>query len=470
VDTLPLGVRYRTPTHLARALASAGIGVAALVALWFATARPAAAHQNPAGCDSNSVDVTPTRDKLLVRNGDVINYTVSLRNVDRDGQKACDLSDATVTLTLPAKDGTPSGQSVVLAQNADYPVGTSMTFPGTTKWTVDVNPGVKDAVVMVTVEGTLHDAPVDHAASIKKTLGTTVTQPHTTLSVSASPTTGRAPLTVVYTYTERNDSSTDVPITGVTLTDSNCAPVNSKTGDSNNNQVLDTGEAWTFSCSKTITQGGTFTSNVVGKGTSGVDTRAVADELAAVVVHVGQPHSTLTKTVTPDHGLTPLTAHYSYAYTNDGKDPISDLKLVDDKCAPVTYAGGDTNNNHVVDPGERWTFRCNQTFSTVGTFPNTVTATGIDTVDHLAVPPLIAHAQVVTTAVGVPVTSPPQVLGETVTKPPAPAPKTPARVAPSIMARTGVRIAVMVFAGLLAIGCGILLLAVSRRRRQLTST
>jgi hypothetical protein len=451
-------------------LATTGV----VAGMWAFGAARAGAHQSPSACDSNSVDVTPTRDRLLVRNGDVINYTVSIRNVDRDGQAACDLSDATVVLTLPAKDGMPAGRKVTLATGADYPVGTALTFPGTTKWTVDVNPGVHDAVVMVEVNGSLHDAPVDHAATIRKTLGTTVTQPHTTLSVTASPVTGRAPLAVTYTYTEKNDSSTDVPISGVSIVDSNCAPVGFKSGDTNGNQLLDTGETWSFTCAKTYTNAGAVTSNVVGKGTSRVDNRAVDDELAAVTVHVALPHAVLTKSVNPTRGGAPLHATYTYTYTNDGPDPLAELTLADDRCAPVRYVSGDLNRDGIVSPREVWTFSCAQTFSEAGTFPNIVTATAIDTVDHKPIAPLTAHARVVVTAVEAPATiapatvgtTPPRVLGITLERGPR-APKAPAapRSGSSLFARTGVRIGAMVLGALALIGLGIALLAAGRRRR-----
>jgi hypothetical protein len=463
VSTLPQHTRKIALTFLLASAASVG--------LWIASATAASAHQSPAECDSNSVDTTPTRDKLLVRNGDVISYTVSLRNVDRDGQKACDLSNATVVLTLPATDGTPTGKKVTLATGADYPVGTSLTFPGTTKWTVNVNPGVTDAVVQVEVTGTLHDAPVDHAASIKKTLGTTVTQPHTTLSVTATPPAGRAPLDVLYTYTEKNDSSTDVAIKGVSILDSNCGPVTYKSGDTNNNQILDRGETWTFTCGKRITSGRVITSDVVGKGISVVDNRAVDDELAQVVVHLAQPHSVLTKSASPTHGSVPMTVTYTYTYTNDGPDVLSNLKLVDDRCSPLHNTGGDTNHDGLVQPGEKWTFTCSQTFTTPGTFVNIVTATAIDVVDHQPVPPLTAKAQVVTVSVaGVTVTrppaapaapesveAPPRVLGEHFER--------PEQVAPSFFARTGVRVMGLVGLALVALIVGAALLIAARHRR-----
>jgi hypothetical protein len=379
---------------LRRALVAAG--AFALAAGAAVTA--ADAHQSPAGCDSNSVDVTPTRDKLMVRNGDVINYKVSIRNLDREGQTACDLSNATVTFTLPAPDGTPTGTKLTLASDTNYPVGTSITFPDLIPWTVNVNPGVTDAVVQAEVNGTLHDAPVDHAAAIRKTLGTTVTQPHTTLTVAATPAGGRAPLPVTYTYTEKNDSSTDVPITGVGITDSNCSPVAYQGGDAGNDGILATNETWTYTCATTLPAAGSITSNVIGKGTSSIDNRPVDDELATTTVLVRSPHALLVKTVTPARGAAPLDATYSYSYINDGTDPIGALALVDDRCAPLVVTGGDLNADSVVQPGEKWDFTCTQRFVRAGTFKNVVTATGIDTVDNQPVPPLKANATVVVTS------------------------------------------------------------------------
>lgn len=49
-----------------------------------------------------------------MRNGDRANYTVSAAN---DSGSPCDLTNATVTLVLPAADGTPTGRVVTLASN-----------------------------------------------------------------------------------------------------------------------------------------------------------------------------------------------------------------------------------------------------------------------------------------------------------------------------------------------------------------
>jgi hypothetical protein len=235
-------------------------------------ASPAAAHQSPPGCASNSVILTPTKDKTLVRNGDQTNYTVSISN---DVGAACDVTGATVTLTLPAPDGTPTGQSVTLAAGANYPAGSTTQVLGTVPYTVAMNPGVTDAVVRATVNGTLHDAPTDHAADVIKTLGTEVTQPHLTLTESATPASGQAPLSVTFTYTLTNDSSTPAPISNPRVTDDKCDSVTLTGGDGNGNGVLDNGETWTYTCTQRFVTGAIYTSSATATGTSTVDNRPV---------------------------------------------------------------------------------------------------------------------------------------------------------------------------------------------------
>ncbi len=113
----------------------------------------------------------------------------------------------------------------------------------------------------------------------------TVTNPHTTLTKTASPTSGSVPLAVTYTYNETNDG-TD-PISGVSLSDDTCSPVTGPTsGDTNSNGILDPGETWVFTCSKTFTTAGTFTNHVTATGTDTVDGLPAPVETAQATVSV----------------------------------------------------------------------------------------------------------------------------------------------------------------------------------------
>ena len=37
------------------------------------------------------------------------------------------------------------------------------------------------------------------------------------------------------------------------------------------------------------------------------------------------------------------------------------MSVTDDKCSPVTFSGGDTDHDNVLDVGETWTYRCSAT-------------------------------------------------------------------------------------------------------------
>jgi hypothetical protein len=52
------------------------------------------------------------------------------------------------------------------------------------------------------------------------------------------------------------------------------------------------------------------------------------------------------------------TVNYTYTLTNTGNVPLLDVTLVDNKCSPVLFVGGDTNGNSVLDLTEVWTYTC----------------------------------------------------------------------------------------------------------------
>jgi hypothetical protein len=253
-----------------RALAVFAASSLVTVVLAVLGAQAASAHPSPAGCNSNSLDVTLRKDRTLVRNGDTSNYEVDVTNTQGN---ACDYTDVTISLTLPASDGSPSGQSITLATSADYPAGTGRITYGPVPYVVNLNPGVSDAIAQVTAAGvrSLHDAPTDHDVDIRKTLGTTIVQPHLTLTESATPGSGDAPLEIKYEYTLTNDSSTNAPISNVVVKDTMCAEVMYVSGDGNNNKVIDVGERWTYTCTTTRETPATVTNRVTATGTSDLE-------------------------------------------------------------------------------------------------------------------------------------------------------------------------------------------------------
>src|SRR4051812_4382498 len=98
-----------------------GIPLAALAMLVLMLSGAAVAHVSPPGCSNNGIDLSVNRAPGTVQPGDTINFTVAVAN----GPIAagdCDVTNATVTLTLPnAVNGSPTGTVVTLATAASFP-------------------------------------------------------------------------------------------------------------------------------------------------------------------------------------------------------------------------------------------------------------------------------------------------------------------------------------------------------------
>jgi hypothetical protein len=67
---------------------------------------------------------------------------------------------------------------------------------------------------------------------------------------------------------------------------------------------------------------------------------------------------------------------YHYAVKNFLQEaPLTDVRVVDDKCAPVQFVSGDLNGNGELDYGETWIYACTTKLAT--TTESIATATGI---------------------------------------------------------------------------------------------
>ncbi len=50
---------------------------------------------------------------------------------------------------------------------------------------------------------------------------------------------------------------------------------------------------------------------------------------------------------------------YTYTVTNPNTFSLNNVNVADDKCSPVTYSSGDTNNNNILEVSETWMYTCN---------------------------------------------------------------------------------------------------------------
>ncbi len=70
----------------------------------------------------------------------------------------------------------------------------------------------------------------------------------------------------------------------------------------------------------------------------------------------------------------PGSVTYTYTATNIGKVAMIGVWVTDNKCSPVTFISGDSNNDSKLDIDESWVYRCAKTVSQTET--NTATAHG----------------------------------------------------------------------------------------------
>lgn len=221
-----------------------------LVLIGWIGATPASAHRSPIDCDANQLDVDLIRDKNLVKNGDVINYTVEVDNI---GTRACDVSGITIEIQFPGPDGAPSSSKITVVNSASYAAQAPTTIFGPFAYTVNADPGVDRLEARVSVEnGVLHDNDIHSVVNINKTIGTVIPKPGIEVDKTVNVKTGLAPADFVYTFRVYNRSVPPRPLSNVTLTDDKCPNVVGPLpgSDANGNGDLDPTEVWVYTCTQ----------------------------------------------------------------------------------------------------------------------------------------------------------------------------------------------------------------------------
>ena len=193
-----------------------------------------------------------------------------------------------------------------------------------------------------------------------------------------------------------NTGTVSLALTPDPPTDDTCSPLVLATplGDDNGNGLLDPDEVWHYTCETTLSQAdanasGDVVNTVTATGIPDVDgTRypnlSVTDSDIATV-HVIKPGVSIPGTGVPKSFKAGRDVTYTFVVRNTGDAALSNVVPVDDKCAPLTFTGGDDNDNGLLDgtdsgTPERWTYTCSRAVpmppppETVDTNRATVTA------------------------------------------------------------------------------------------------
>jgi hypothetical protein len=177
---------------------------------------------------------------------------------------------------------------------------------------------------------------------------------------------------VTYTYAV-HDLGVE-PLSDVAVTDDKCRPLERTGGDADGDGLLDPTETWTYTCTTKLT--GTTTNTATGTGKD--DEGNTATDQAKATVDVVDPKIVIDKVAALTQVSVGDSVTYIYTVTNPGNAPLAGVTVTDDKCGPVTLAGGDTDDDALLDPGEAWRFTCTAILASPGQISNTGTVKAKD--------------------------------------------------------------------------------------------
>ena len=326
---------------------SLAVGAVVTGLLAFAGPGTAFAHQSPSGCTASgqtvSFDQVASELGIIHRNGDHLNLTGRVRNDTAPG--VCDITDVTITIQTPNPDGTP-GPTTTIATGVTLLAGTPIiTLPTTAPYDVVFNDGVFQGPVTIGISGTSHYGDPDTTGFIGSA-GTNVgiSRPQAALQVAPVLSSGQVPFSANYTYQLSNVSPENTapgqpePELGngadeeSVLSDDTCTTLNFVGGNTDGEfpPHVDRGETWTFTCSRTFSQPGSFTNRVRIVGNSNRDGRPWPDTTDESTVTALGPDMTATKTHNGDFVAGETGRVYTLNARNSGNAATSGLVTLQD--------------------------------------------------------------------------------------------------------------------------------------------
>lgn len=189
--------------------------------------------------------------------------------------------------------------------------------------------------------------------------------------------------TVAYTYVVHNSGSDRLLSTN--MADDKCAPVNPVGSDDG---ILDPDEIQTYTCATALygntTNVGTFSGlDLLGRSWSFTDTAFVS---------MRGPQIAVAKTASAPGVRPGEVVEYTYEVTNPGGEPLSNVRVEDDKCTSMSAPAGDDGNGKL-DLRETWTYTCSMALYQTTT--NTAIAYGTPSVGaEIHSPPVQVTVQV----------------------------------------------------------------------------
>jgi uncharacterized repeat protein (TIGR01451 family) len=372
------------------------------------------------------------QDSVQVTPGTQVTYTYRVANEGNTPLGSVDLTDDTPPCTAPTRGADDPGDN-----DATLDVGETWTYSCTASPSEDVH-NVAD-VEATPLNPNDNDAPFpapNPTVTAQDDASVTIINPNIHLEKTADPTfvmlpENGAPQQVTYHFQATNPGNQPPPLNrpgaasgGPSATDEGwvedprCdAPTQYESGDTNGNEMLDSGETWNFTCTNTVGQTTVNIARIEGQPSqaNGAPIPGVlpVHDFATAIVRVARPGIQVVKTALRDPVLdpdadpisgpdfpTPRQAEYTYDVTNTGTAPLDiGAGPTDDICSPLTEVGdGDDNANGLLDPDEVWHYTCATTLqreqgntppvtgNESGLVTNTASVTGTPNVDGTTYP------------------------------------------------------------------------------------
>ena len=266
-------------------------------------------------------NVAVTDDKL----GPITSFTG-----DTNNNGLLDLTETwTYTQTATALAGQQTNVGTVTAQDANNPPGTTVTDDNPANYFGDA-PGIN---IVKFVNGQDADSP---------------TGPHVAVGS-----------TVTYTYVVTDTGN--VPLANVVVTDDKLGPITSFTGDTNNNDLLDLTETWTYTQTATALAGQqTNVGTVTAQDANNPPGTTVTDDNPAN--YFGDaPGINIVKEAVPGQiaDVAGETLNYTITVANTGNTTLTGVVVTDPNAnAGSIVRGADAvgDNDGLLEVGETWTY------------------------------------------------------------------------------------------------------------------
>lgn len=327
-------------------------------------------------CPGMTITKTTTRTAAVTTAGDLIPYTIVIRNTANANQSNVVVRDPFLSanpLTNPTKTG--GNQDNILER------GEIWTYIGTyvvTQADLDNNgkPQINSGQIVNTASVTSTELPATQTAST--TVNVLAASTYTVAknsSVTAITTAGQV---VPYEITVANTGNT--AISNLLISDPMLTNIILFSGDNNTNQKLDKGETWIYRGSHTVLQSdldanrnslavtaGTIRNvvTVSGRKPNG-DAVYVTPPTAEKIIPINAPGSIEVKknSITPSIVKAGQVVPYTITIANTGKVAVSNITVADPllpMAALSLYSGDIAPANGKLDVNETWTYRGNYT-------------------------------------------------------------------------------------------------------------